>query len=498
MNIRHSIFDVSSDAINTNLQVQAVIPAGGSGTRLWPLSRKEFPKQLIGLLGDDSLLQLTAKRLTGLKASHPLSAESLVICGEEHRFMIAEQMRKAGIRTRIILEPAARNTAPALTLAALSLVEKGEDAIMVVMPADHAIPDQEAFQASVATAIRYAGDGRIVALGIVPTRAETGYGYIKVGIGLDEHGGHRLDGFVEKPERELAEQYLASGAYWWNSGLFVVRASVWLSAIEKYEPAIHAACLDAFDGKTADADFQRVDAARFEACPSQSIDYAVMERVVHPDSGFPTAVVPLSAGWSDVGSWDAVWDVMPKDENGNVSHGRVMHEGSTNTFAHSDSRLVACVGTDDLIVVETPDAVLVAKKSAVQDVKAVVARIRAEAGTEATYHRKVYRPWGYYDSIDSDTNFQVKRIVVKPGGVLSLQMHHHRAEHWIVVKGTARVTRGTETFLLCENQSTYIPLGEVHRLENPGKTPLAMIEVQSGSYLGEDDIVRFEDTYGRT
>ena len=498
MNIRHTSFDVSSDAINTTLQVHAVIPAGGSGTRLWPLSRKEFPKQLIGLVGDDSLLQLTAKRLQGLASSHPLAHTSVVICGEEHRFMIAEQLRKADIRARVVLEPDARNTAPALTLAALSLADEHDDAIMVVMPADHAITDTAAFQQSVSTAIRYAAENRIVALGIVPTRAETGYGYIKTGAELDTQGSRRLDGFVEKPARDVAEGYVASGQYLWNSGLFVVRASIWLRAIEKYEPAIYTACVNAFEEQTKDADFQRIDAARFDACPSQSIDYAVMERVVHPDSGFATAVVPLEAGWSDVGSWDAVWDVMPKDDAGNVAHGRVMLEGSTNTYAHSDSRLVACVGTEDLVVVETPDAVLVAHKSAVQDVKAVVARIRREAGTEATYHRKVYRPWGYYDSIDSDTNFQVKRIVVKPGGVLSLQMHHHRAEHWIVVKGTARVTRGTETFLLSENQSTYIPLGEVHRLENPGKTPLAMIEVQSGSYLGEDDIVRFEDTYGRS
>ncbi|RKP59129.1 mannose-1-phosphate guanylyltransferase/mannose-6-phosphate isomerase [Pararobbsia silviterrae] len=498
MNIRHAVFDVGTDAIHTDLHVHAVIPAGGSGTRLWPLSRQEFPKQLIGLVGDDSLLQLTAKRLDGLATRHPLASASVVICGEAHRFMIAEQLRKAGVRARIVLEPDARNTAPALTLAALSLADEHEDAIMVVMPADHAITDNAAFQQSISTAIRYAADRRIVALGIVPTRAETGYGYIKVGTELDEQGGYRLDGFVEKPARELAQRYVDSGQYWWNSGLFVLRASVWLEAIAKYEPAIHAACVDAFEGKTDDADFRRVDAQRFAACPSQSIDYAVMERVVQADSGFSTAVVPLSAGWSDVGSWDAVWDVMPKDEGGNVAHGRVMLEGARNTYAHSESRLVACVGTEDLVVVETPDAVLVANKSAVQDVKAVVARIRSEAGTEATYHRKVYRPWGYYDSIDADTNFQVKRIVVKPGGVLSLQMHHHRAEHWIVVKGTARVTRGTESFLLSENQSTYIPLGEIHRLENPGKTPLAMIEVQSGSYLGEDDIVRFEDTYGRT
>jgi mannose-1-phosphate guanylyltransferase/mannose-6-phosphate isomerase len=497
MNIRQPIFDTLAQAANTHLPVHAVIPAGGAGTRLWPLSREQFPKQLISLTGDDSLLQLTAKRLQGISASYPLAAESIIICGEEHRFITAEQLRKSKIKARIILEPQGRNTAPALTLAAQSLVSGGGDSIMVVMPADHAVVDVAAFQQSISTAIRYAGEGKIVTLGIVPTRAETGYGYIQVGDALDEHGGYTLDRFVEKPARELAEQYLASGEFLWNSGVFVVQASVWLRAIETFAPAIHAICIAAYDGLTSDADFLRVDAKQFAECPSQSIDYAVMERVADPESGFDAVVVPLDAGWSDVGAWDAVWDVLPKDAQGNVTRGRVMLEGATNTFVHSDGRLVACVGTDDLIVVETPDAILVAKQSAVQDVKAVVARIKREAGTEANYHRKVFRPWGYYDSIDNGDNFQVKRIVVNPGGCLSLQMHYHRAEHWIVVSGTARVTRGDETFLLSENQSTYIPLGQTHRLENPGKTPLAMIEVQSGSYLGEDDIVRFDDTYGR-
>jgi len=497
MNIRQPIFDTLSQRDVAYLPVHAVIPAGGAGTRLWPLSREQFPKQLINLIGDDSLLQSTAKRLQGLSASYPLAAESIIVCGEEHRFTTAEQLRQAGIKARIILEPQARNTAPALTLAAQSLVAGGGDSIMVVMPADHAVVDVPAFQQAIATAVRYAGEGKIVTLGIVPTRAETGYGYIKAGASLDAHGGLVLDRFVEKPARELAEQYLASGEFLWNSGVFVVQASVWLRAIETFAPAIHSVCLAAYEGLSGDADFLRVDPAHFAECPSQSIDYAVMERVADPDSGFDAVVVPLDAGWSDVGAWDAVWDVLPKDADGNVTRGRVMLEGATNTFVHSDGRLVACIGTEDLIVVETPDAILVAHQSAVQEVKAVVARIKRESGSEAHYHRKVFRPWGYYDSIDTGENFQVKRIVVNPGGRLSLQMHYHRAEHWIVVCGTALVTRGEESFLLSENQSTYIPLGQTHRLENPGKTPLAMIEVQSGSYLGEDDIVRFDDTYGR-
>jgi len=497
MNIRQAIFDSQNQQDNGHLPVHAVIPAGGAGTRLWPLSREQFPKQLISLTGDDTLLQLTAKRLQGLSTRYPLAPESIIVCGEEHRFTTAEQLRKSGIKARIILEPQARNTAPALTLAAQSLVSGGGDSIMVVMPADHAVVDIAAFQQAVASAIRYAGEGKIVTLGIAPTRAETGYGYIKAGALLDQQGACVLDHFVEKPALELAEHYLASGEFWWNSGVFVMQASVWLRAIETFAPAIHAICVASYEAVASDTDFLRIDAKQFMECPSQSIDYAVMERVADPDSGFDAVVVPLDAGWSDVGAWDAVWDVLPKDAQGNVTRGRVMLEGATNTFVHSDGRLVACVGTDDLIVVETPDAILVAKQSAAQNVKAVVARIKREAGTEANYHRKVFRPWGYYDSIDIGENFQVKRIVVNPGGRLSLQMHYHRAEHWIVVRGTARVTRGDESFLLSENQSTYIPLGQSHRLENPGKTPLAMIEVQSGSYLGEDDIVRFEDTYGR-
>ncbi|QBQ98355.1 mannose-1-phosphate guanylyltransferase/mannose-6-phosphate isomerase [Paraburkholderia pallida] len=486
------------EALADRLPVQAVILAGGSGTRLWPLSREQYPKQLIDLLSDDSLLQSTARRLAGLDSSHPVAPQPLVVCGEDHRFQVAEQLRQTGARAQIILEPVGRNTAPALTLAALSLVENGGDAIMVVMPADHAVTDETAFRACVADAVRYAGDGQVVTLGIVPTRAETGYGYLRVGEPLDVSNGVRLDSFVEKPSHELAQEYLESGKYLWNSGLFVLRASVWLRAIEQFAPLIHAACANAFVAKTRDADFLRVDTATFIACPSQSIDYAVMERIADPVSGYTCAVVPLEAGWSDVGAWDAVWDVLPKDAEGNVTRGRVMLEGASNTLAHSEGRLIACVGTDGLIVVETPDAILVAKQSAVQNVKAIVSRIKSQQGTEANIHRKVYRPWGYYDSIDEGKGFRVKRIVVNPGARLSLQMHHHRSEHWIVVCGTARVTRGDECFLLSENESTYIALGQTHRLENPGKLPLEVIEVQSGSYLGEDDIVRFEDHYGRS
>ncbi|KAA1002563.1 mannose-1-phosphate guanylyltransferase/mannose-6-phosphate isomerase [Paraburkholderia panacisoli] len=481
-----------------HLPVQAVILAGGAGTRLWPLSREQYPKQLIGLLGDDSLLQSTARRLDGLASHHPVSPHTIVVCGEEHRFNVAEQLRQSGVRARIILEPAGRNTAPALTLAALSLVEGGHDAIMVVMPSDHAVTDEAVFRARVADAVRCAGDGNIVTLGIVPSRAETGYGYLRVGEELGERNTHRLDRFVEKPSRELAQRYLDSGEYLWNSGLFVLQASVWLRAIAQFEPLIHAACVDAYNAKSRDVDFLRVDAALFVSCPSQSIDFAVMERITDPGSGYQVAVVPLDAGWSDVGAWDAVWDVLPKDAAGNVTRGRVMLDGALNTLAYSEGRLIACVGTEDLIVVETPDAILVAKHSSVQNVKAIVARIKNEKGTEANFHRKVYRPWGYYDSIDEGKGFHVKRIVVNPGARLSLQMHHHRSEHWIVVRGTARVTRGDESFLLSENESTYIALGQTHRLENPGKLPLEMIEVQSGTYLGEDDIVRFDDHYGRS
>jgi mannose-1-phosphate guanylyltransferase/mannose-6-phosphate isomerase len=479
------------------LTIQPVILAGGSGTRLWPLSREHFPKQLAGVLGgDESLLEATTHRLDGFAGNLPVADELIVVCGEEHRFLTAEQLRRSGRAGRILLEPVGRNTAPALTIAALATTRDGHDAVLLVMPADHAIGDLAAFHEAVNDAAHYAAEGAIVALGVVPERAETGYGYILAGQEVGRRRGRRLDQFVEKPHQELADQYVASGQYWWNGGIFVLRASVWLHAMRHFQPAMYAACLAAFKGSKHDGDFHRLERDAFAGCPDDSIDYAVMEKLAS-DPCIPAVVVPLQAGWSDVGSWDAVWDISPKDAAGNVARGRVMFEDVASTFAHSEGRLIACVGVRDLVVVETADAILVADRRHVQSLKALVGRIRAEAGTEATSHRKVHRPWGYYDSIDQGERFQVKRIVVNPGAKLSLQMHYQRAEHWIVVRGTAQVTRGDEVFLLTENQSTYIPLGVTHRLANPGKTPLEMIEVQSGAYLGEDDIVRFEDTYGR-
>jgi mannose-1-phosphate guanylyltransferase/mannose-6-phosphate isomerase len=481
----------------TRLLVQPVVLAGGSGSRLWPLSREHHPKQLLELLGEQSLLESTAQRLDGLLVNLPMAQELILVCGNEHRFISVDHLKRAGKPAQIVIEPVGRNTAPALTLAALSAMRDGRDSVMVIMPADHAIVDHKAFHASVASAVALAEEGAIVTMGIVPSRAETGYGYIKTGASLGDGGARKLERFVEKPHRELAQRYVDSGEYWWNSGIFVMRASVWLEAIAFFAPDIHAACASAFDLGKADGAFFRIDAEAFAACRSDSIDYAVMERLAG-EPRFTAAAVPLDAGWSDIGSWDALWDLTAKDASGNVARGRVMMEQSSGSFVHSEGRLIACVGVEDMVVVETPDAILVAAKSHVQDVKAVVQRLKAEHGPEAENHRKVHRPWGYYDSVDNGDRFQVKRIVVHPGARLSLQMHYHRAEHWIVVRGTARVTRGEETFVLSENQSTYIPLGVTHRLENPGRTPLEIIEVQSGSYLGEDDIVRFDDTYGRS
>lgn len=499
----------SACAADTRVAVQPVVLAGGSGTRLWPMSRERHPKQLINLLGDESLLQSTARRLDGLSGVHPVSERMIVVCGEDHRFTTAEQLRLAGKDATLVLEPLGRDTAPALTVAALRTVGGGGDAVLTVMPADHAVADVARFQQAIAAAVRYAEQGMIATLGIVPTHAETGYGYIRVGAAANAADAEadagaeagvavrKLDRFVEKPHLELARQYVASGEYWWNSGIFIVRASVWLKAIRHFQPAIHDACARAVAQGSEDGPFFRVDRDSFAASPSNSIDYAVMEPLSNLPAVCEGVVVPLDAGWSDVGSWDALWQISEKDDEGNVARGRVCFEQASSTFAHSEGRLIACVGTQDLVVVETPDAILVADRAHVQDVKKIVGRLKAESGTEASDHRKVHRPWGHYDSVDSGERFQVKRIVVKPGARLSLQMHHHRAEHWIVVRGTARITRGDETFLLSENESTYIPLGVSHRLENPGKMPLELIEVQSGAYLGEDDIVRFEDNYGR-
>lgn len=497
--------------LNVKLKVHPVILAGGSGTRLWPMSREQHPKQLIGLLGDDSLLQSTTRRLDGLETGHLLAEQLVVVANEEQRFTTAEQLRTSGKPTRLILEPTGRDTAPALTVAALSIAAQDEDGIMVVMPADHAVTDIDGFHAAVTAGVQHAAAGHIVTMGIVPTRAETGYGYIRIGAALGmpndaritdadaagKIGAHKLDRFVEKPHLELAQRYIESQEYWWNSGIFIMRASTWLKAIRHFQPAIYEACEAAFAGGKADGDFFRLQRDAFSASPSNSIDYAVMEQLGNDQTAASGVVVPQQAGWSDVGSWDAIWDISEKDADQNVGRGRVMFEGATSTFAHSEGRLIACVGTQNLVVVETADAILVADKSCVQDVKKIVGRIRSDGGLEAANHRKVHRPWGNYDSVDTGERFQVKRIVVKPGARLSLQMHHHRAEHWIVVRGTALVTRGEERFIVSENESAYIPLGVTHRLENPGKMPLEMIEVQSGSYLGEDDIVRFDDTYGR-
>ena len=473
-----------------------VILAGGSGTRLWPVSREQFPKQLIDVIGNQTLLQATMGRMAGFSNAWDMAADPVIVCGVEHYFSTYEQAREIGVKARIVVEPARRDTAPALTLAALATCADGEDAILVAMPADHVIADLPALHQAIEIAAGYAQSGAIATLGIPPDRADTGFGYIRLGSELP-HGARRIERFVEKPAAELAAQYVDSGEYWWNSGMVVVRSSVWLAVIEQFQPDIHAACVLAYrDAKVAD-ECVIPDAAEFLRSPSDSIDYAVMEQLGKPDSPFSGVVVPLEAGWSDLGSWDAVWQAMEKDASGNASTGRVLFEGATATYARSQGRLLACVGTNNLIVIETDDAVLVADRSHVQDIKGLVTRIKREKSPEADAHRKVRRPWGFYDSIDHGERFQVKRIVVMPGARLSLQMHHHRAEHWVVVSGTALVTRGEEQFLLGENESTYIPLGIRHRLENPGRVPLQIIEVQSGTYLGEDDIVRFDDKYGR-
>jgi mannose-1-phosphate guanylyltransferase / mannose-6-phosphate isomerase len=479
--------------------MQSLIPvvlSGGSGTRLWPLSREKYPKQLLPLIGDDSLLQATLRRVEGLSGVR-LGAP-MVVCNEEYRFVIAEQLRLIGQEGAILLEPVGRNTAPALTLAALAAMRNGDDPILLVMPADHVITDTPAFQAVVRRGAALAAEGAVVTFGITPSAPETGYGYIQSGAAFGADGGRAIARFVEKPDLATAQAYLDDGSYLWNSGLFMMRASVWLTAIDACREDILSACRAAWEQGSADGEFLRVGKEAFAQCPSDSIDYAVMERIAAGERALPTGVVlPLAAGWSDVGAWDALWEVLPKDDGGNVAQGDVLLHDCRNTLAMADGRLVACVGVDDLIVVETADAILVAHKSKTQDVKQIVERLKRDGRSEGQLHRKVFRPWGSYDGVDAGERFQVKRIVVKPGATLSLQMHHHRAEHWIVVRGTARVTRGETSYLVSENESTFIPLGTTHRLENPGCLPLEMIEVQSGSYLGEDDIVRFDDVYGR-
>ncbi|HEV2442272.1 MAG TPA: mannose-1-phosphate guanylyltransferase/mannose-6-phosphate isomerase [Steroidobacteraceae bacterium] len=467
-----------------------VILSGGAGTRLWPLSRELYPKQLLALTGERTMIQQTALRLEGLAAGAPV-----VVCNEAHRFLVAEQLRQLGIEPQaVVLEPMGRNTAPAIALAAHAALKavgpnRAGDPLLLVLPADHVIRDVPAFHKAVHAALGAAQQGQLVTFGIVPTAPETGYGYIQRGAASG--AVYRISRFVEKPSAEVAKDFVASGDYYWNSGMFLFGAQRYLDELTRLAPGIASACAEAFTAAKADLDFTRIDKRRFEACPSDSIDYAVMEKTAE------AVVVPLAAGWSDVGSWAALHEASEADAHGNVSRGDVICEDSEGCYLYSESRLVSAVGLKDHVVVETKDAVLVAPRSRVQDVKKLVFKLKEQGRYEHSLHREVFRPWGSYDSIENGPRFQVKRLKVKPGAVLSLQLHHHRAEHWIVVSGTARITRGDEVFLLEENQSTYIPIGVRHRIENPGKIPLHIIEVQSGSYLGEDDIVRLEDHYGR-
>lgn len=467
--------------------ITPVILCGGSGTRLWPLSRELYPKQLLPLVDHQTMLQNTAQRLSGIGGVAPLIAVS----NEEHRFLLAEQLREINAHVAgILLEPVGRNTAPAVAVSALFAMSQGDDPLLLVLPADHAMQNPAAFQQAVACAVPFAEQGKMITFGIVPTGPETGYGYIKAGVELGAEGYH-VERFVEKPDRDTAERMLADGGYYWNSGMFLFKASVYLKELEQYRPDILDACRKTMDAAEQSYDFVRLGKAAFTACPSDSIDYAVMEKT--PDA----VVIPLDAGWSDVGSWSSLHEAVGPDQQGNVLSGDVLIHDVQGSYIASNHRLVAAVGLRDHIIVETADAVLVAHRDKVQDVKAIVQQLNAAGRPETLHHRRVTRPWGAYESIDASDRFQVKRITVVPGASLSLQLHHHRAEHWIVVSGTAKITRGDETFVLSENESTYIPLGVVHRLSNPGVIPLELIEVQSGSYLGEDDIVRLEDTYGR-
>ncbi len=477
--------------------VQPVILCGGSGTRLWPLSRAGFPKQFLCLTGAESLFQLAAKRLAGMASDAVQVAAPCIVSNEEHRFMAQEQLREIGLHSaKFLLEPVGRNTAPALTLAALAAVEQGNDPVLVVTPADQTIANEPAFNAALRKAVAVAAEGSIVILGVTPTQPETGYGYIQIGAPEQaDASAFPVARFVEKPDAATAQRYLNEGGYFWNAGMFVLKASVWLNALETFRPDIANATRDAWKENAQDGMFVRPAKDLFANIPSESVDYAVMEKC--PGSVFDIKMVALDAGWSDLGAWDAVWNVLPKDAQGNAHLGDVLTTDSRNTLVHATSRLVSLVGVQDLVVVETPDAVLVADKARSQDVKQIVNALSQQKREEHALHRKVNRPWGWYDSIDEGGRFKVKRIQVKPKASLSLQKHHHRAEHWIVVTGTAEITNGDKVLTLTENQSTYIPLGEVHRLANPGTIPLEIIEVQSGGYLGEDDIVRFEDTYGR-
>ena len=478
-----------------------VIMAGGSGTRLWPLSRTAFPKQFLSLGYDETMLQQTVSRLEGLNTSAPI-----IITNENHRFLVAEQLRQMGQSASILLEPVGRNTAPAIALAAFqalgdSTTSKGEAPVLLVLAADHVIKDTAAFQAAVKKLEPEVREGKFGTLGIVPTEPATGYGYIKAG--AETSGLFTVEQFVEKPDAQTAQSYLDAQCYYWNSGMFMIRADRYLEELKRHQPEMYAACEAAMANTEQDYDFVRIDKDAFMACPDDSIDYALMEPLTADPANSQVVVAPLDAGWSDVGSWSALWDIADKCEDGNsVLHagkgeGETILKDTRNSLISTSDRLVSTLGVDDLVIVDTKDALLVAHRDKVQDVKKIVAQIKEQGGGQHEFHREVYRPWGRYDSIDNGERYQVKRITVKPGAKLSVQMHHHRAEHWIVVSGTASVTNGEKTFLVTENESTYIPIGQVHCLENPGKVDLEMIEVQSGSYLGEDDIVRFKDVYGR-
>lgn len=465
-----------------------VILSGGSGTRLWPLSRALRPKQLLSMVSNHTMIQETVKRLDGISDM----AAPLIVCNEEHRFTIAEQMREIDAKpSAIILEPFGRNTAPAVAISSFQAEKEADEAVLLVLPADHVVGDVQAFHAAVSKGYDAARKGRLVTFGIVPSSPETGYGYIKSGKELVNDSVYSVEKFVEKPDLKKAESYLNEGGYFWNSGMFMLKASVYLDELKKFNPDMYEYARKSLDDAATDMDFIRLDKETFEKCPSDSIDYAVMEKTDK------AAVIPVDMAWNDIGSWSALWEVGEPDEHGNVTYGDVILDESINSYVHADSRLVTTVGLKDHIIVETADAVLVAHRDKAQDVKNIVDKLKLANRDEALIHRKAYRPWGAYECIDQDSRFQVKRITVNPGASLSLQLHHHRSEHWIVVKGTARVTCGEKVFLMSENESTYIPLGEKHRLENTGKIPLELIEVQTGAYLGEDDIVRFDDVYGR-
>ena len=464
--------------------LKTVIIAGGSGSRLWPLSRSLYPKQFLPLAEQQTMLQATLRRVKGLSGS-----ETMLICNEEHRFIAAEQIRQLGVKAEILLEPVGRNTAPAIALAALETIAKGDDPLLLLLAADHVIQDEREFRSVVSRAQLLAETGSLVTFGIVPTGPETGYGYIRRGAKCGE--GFSVAEFVEKPDMERATSYVESGDYYWNSGMFLFKASRYLEELKKFRPDILEACEQALSETKTDMDFVRINEDAFAACPDESIDYAVMEKT------HSAVVVPLDAGWSDVGDWSSLWEVTDKDDGRNAVRGDVMTHSTQDCLIYSTNKLVATVGLKDVVIVETKDAVLVADKNQVQDVKKIVEQLKAESRTEHQLHREVYRPWGKYDSIDNGERYQVKRITVKPGAKLSVQMHHHRAEHWIVVSGTGAVRRDDEEMLVTENESVYLPVGSVHSLHNPGKIPLELIEVQSGAYLGEDDIVRYKDLYGR-